>query len=253
MQITSNISYAAFYECKLDLYLPDRESFKVIIFFHGGGLEAGTKSDNKQIFSELVKNGIAVISADYRMYPCAKYPEFIEDAAAAVKWVYDNISNYGQCEGIYIAGSSAGAYLAMLLCFDKSYLARHGIDSDKIDGYIFDSAQPTTHFRILDEKGLDTRRVVIDTASPIYHIRENPNLPRMMILVSDNDMPNRLEQTRLLLGTLKHFGCPAEKVVFKLMEGFKHTEYLNLFDEKGENIFVHLVTDFIGEAICEKA
>ena len=45
--------------------------------------------------------GIAVASADYRMYPSAKYPDFIEDAAEAVHWVSENIGRYGNCKKLF--------------------------------------------------------------------------------------------------------------------------------------------------------
>jgi acetyl esterase/lipase len=41
-----------------------------------------------QLFlSEFQKKGIAVVAANYRMYPDAKFPEFIRDCASAVAWV----------------------------------------------------------------------------------------------------------------------------------------------------------------------
>lgn len=70
---------------KLDLYLPEGEKcIGLLIFFHGGGLEEGAKEDHKGVYEELAAKGIAVASANYRMYPAAKYPQYIEDAAKAV-------------------------------------------------------------------------------------------------------------------------------------------------------------------------
>jgi len=215
------------------------------VFFHGGGLESGDKSSDIHVYKHLVNNGIAVATANYRTYPDAKYPQFIEDAASAVNWVFSNIENYGNCNNIYIAGSSAGAYLSMMLCFDKKYLEKHGINPNDIAGYIFDAAQPTTHFNILRERGMDTRKVVIDDAAPIYHIGENQIQSPMVILVAGHDMPNRLEQTYLLCSTLKIFGYDEEKLTFKLMEGYRHVEYTNAFNADGNNVFAEIVRDFI--------
>lgn len=245
MRIIKDNFYSSFSNCSLDLYLPECSNFPAIVFFHGGGLENGCKSDNINVFNGLIQNNIAVASVDYRMYPYAKYPEFIEDSASAVKWVSDNIGKYGKCNDIYIAGSSAGAYLAMMLCFEKYYLGRHGIDPNSFAGYIFDSAQPTTHFNVLKERGFDARKVIVDKGAPIYHISENSDAPKMMILVSDNDIPNRLQQTNLLYSTLMHFGYDNKKVILKLMKGYGHTEYLNDFDKNGNNVFVEIIKDFI--------
>ena len=108
MREVKGIAYAAHPECLLDLYLPTAEHFPVFIYFHGGGIEEGSRAGVECFIEELTKAGIAVVSADYRMYPTAKYPEFIEDSAAAVAWVKNNIGEYGVCDGIFVGGSSAG-------------------------------------------------------------------------------------------------------------------------------------------------
>jgi len=70
-----NIVYDKAHEstCDLNMYLPDTNSpCPVLIYFHGGGIEAGTKkgfSDLKNITSK----GIALVSAEYRLYPNAKF------------------------------------------------------------------------------------------------------------------------------------------------------------------------------------
>lgn len=108
--------------CALDIYLPDNEVKAIIIYFHGGGLEAGDKKDAAVFADYLADRGIALISPNYRMYPGAKYPEFIEDAALAVKWAFDHMPDYTPCRKFFIGGSSAGGYLSMMLCFDRQYL-----------------------------------------------------------------------------------------------------------------------------------
>ena len=228
----------------LDIYLPDKDTFPVFVYFHGGGLESGSKSDNK-FFGALAEKGVAVISADYRMYPSAVFPEYIEDAAEVVSWVYSNIDTYGKVTGVFVGGSSAGGYLSQMLCFDKKYLAVYGIDSDKISGYIHDAGQPTTHYNILRERGLDTRRVIIDEAAPVYHITENRNYAPMQVIVSDNDMKNRLEQTNLLVSTLKHFGYDENKLDFRVIEDSSHCSYLDKQDENGEWFFADMIYEFI--------
>ncbi len=228
----------------LDLYLPDTEKFPVFIYIHGGGIVEGDKTVFRYI-NQLVEKGIAVVSANYRLYPTAKFPEFIEDAAAAVAWTKKNISNYGETLGFYICGSSAGGYITEMLCFDKKYLGIHNIDSDSINGYFFDAGQPTTHFHVLKEKGLSTRKIVIDESAPLYFVDSGRNLPPIKIIVSDNDMANRLEQTQLLVSTLKHFGYDMNKVDFQIIKNSTHCAYLNKLDEKGESVFAKMIYDFI--------
>ena len=179
---------------KLDIHLPDSSEFSVLVYFHGGGLVAGDKCEQKTFFEFMASHGVAVVSANYRMYPDAKYPDFLIDAADAVAWVFDNIGNYGKVNGIYVGGSSAGGYISQMLCFDEKWLAKYNIKPCDITGFIHDAGQPTCHFNVLKERGIDSRRVIIDDSAPLYHIGEADEYPPMLIIVSDNDMQNRLQK-----------------------------------------------------------
>lgn len=190
----------------LDLYLPEGDVKAVFIYFHGGGLEAGDKGDVGAFVGYLAHRGIGLISPNYRMYPTAKYPEFIEDAALSVKWAIDHLPEYTPCSKLFIGGSSAGGYLSMMLCFDGRYYARLGIEPMMISGYIHDAGQPTCHFNVLRERGIDPRRVIVDESCALYHIGAQAEYPPMLFLVSDQDMKNRYEQIMLTLSTLRHFG-----------------------------------------------
>lgn len=241
-----NISYGTHPEQILDIYLPENNTFPVFIFFHGGGLKKGDKAKEAHIYERLVLGGIAVVSANYRMYPSARYPDFIEDAALAVNWVFKNMTSYGNVSGVFVGGSSAGGYLSQMLCFDKRWLGAHGILPTDIAGYVHDSGQPTSHFNVLEEKGIDSRRVIVDDSAPIYHIGTEPEYSPMLIFVSDNDMKNRYEQTMLLVSTLKHFGH-TENVTLKVMNG-THTNYVSRANPDGNAIFCDEIYKFIKSA-----
>lgn len=243
MRTVLDVCYNQQTQQKLDLYLPDRDEFYVLLYFHGGGLTGGDKTDSQGFYAYMVSQGVAVISANYRMYPQAKYPDFLMDAADAVEWVFGNVGQYGKVKGVYICGSSAGGYLTQMLCFDRTWLSKTNVKQADIAGFIHNSGQPTSHFNVLRERGMDTRRVVIDDSAPIYHVAEDVSYPPMLIVVSDDDLENRYEQTMLLVSTLKHFGY-SEQVTLKVMNG-GHCSYVNAFDENGESVFGKLVTAFI--------
>ena len=105
----------------LNIYLPESESFPVFVYFHGGGLVAGDRTACPEAVQYLTENGVAVVNVEYRMYPDAKYPDFIYDSAAAVKWTKENLGGDLTDGKIFVGGSSAGGYLSMMLCFDKRY------------------------------------------------------------------------------------------------------------------------------------
>lgn len=245
-EIIKDVAYGNEKDQLLDLYLPkNKKDFKTLVFFHGGGLEGGSKEGREDIFRILQYRGIAVVSANYSLYPKAKYPNFIEDAAQAVSWTFGKILKYGVCNGIYLGGSSAGAYISMLLCFDRRYLGKYHIDPNDLAGYVFDGGQPTTHFNVLRERGFDIRSVIIDEAAPLYHLRENPTHPPMLIIAAENDIPNRLEQTMLLRSTLKEFGYKDCKITLKIFKGYSHTGYCCVEDKNIGNAYTQLLYEFL--------
>lgn len=215
--------------CSLDMYLPDAcAPCPVFIYFHGGGIEGGSKADISEEFKNITSQNIALVSVEYRMYPNAKFPEFVEDTARAIAFV----KKYGETNNlfneIFVGGSSAGAYLTMMAYFDHSYLGKYNIIPDSIKGWFFDAGQPTVHFNVLKERGLDGRLVRIDEAAPIYFIdgdADSANQSRMMFIVAENDIENRLEQTKMLLKTLEQFHYHMSKIEFKLMSGCTHCSY----------------------------
>ena len=238
MKVIKDICYSKLNNSQqyLDIYLPDKDSFKVVVYIHGGGIVEGDKSTKAKVGEYLTKQGIAFVSVNYRLYPEAVYPEFIMDSAEAVAWVYKNIGEYGNCEGIYIGGSSAGGYISMMLCFDKKYLNPYNLPEDSIKGYIHDAGQPTAHFNVLKERGIDSRKVIIDETAPLFYVGDAEQYPPMIFIVSDNDLENRYEQTQLIISTLKHFRYDETKIYYKLMHG-EHCYYSK--------------TEELGEIICE--
>lgn len=244
MKTIENIVYNACGQM-LDVNLPEGKARAAFVYFHGGGLEAGSKNKNAPYNRFLSERGIAVVDVNYRMYPTARCPDFIEDAADAVKWAVERMPLYAGTDKIFVGGSSAGGYLSMMLCFDKKYLAVRGLDADSLSGYVHDAGQPTTHFNVLRERGVDSRRLIVDEFAPLYHIGAYAGeCAPMTFIVSDNDMENRFEQTQLVLSTLKHFRYDESKIHYTLMHG-KHCEYDYKTDANGESVFGKLIYDFI--------
>ena len=234
---------------KLDLYLPDANSFDLFVYFHGGGIEKGDKREiTVQLISEYLNSkGVAVASCNYRMYPEAHYPDFIRDAAAAVHWLSNHIGEYGKCDRIFVGGSSAGGYLSMMLCFDKRWYAECGDFPVSVAGYVHDAGQPTCHFNVLRERGIDHRRVIVDDSAPLYHIGAEKEYPPMMFIVADNDMKNRFEQIELVRSTLRHFAYDESKIFYHLMQG-THCGYCKKVDEEGDSLLGKMILELIENA-----
>ncbi len=230
----------------LDLYLPDSDSFDLFVYFHGGGLERGDKANTAVgLFAPyLTERGVAVASLNYRIYPDAKYPDFIRDGAAGVCWLSNHIGEHGSCKRMFVGGSSAGGYLSMMLCFDGRWYAECDAFPIPIAGYFHNAGQPTCHFNVLRERGVDPKRVIIDDSAPLFHIGTAKEYPPMMIVVSDHDMQNRYEQTGLLLSTLKHFAYEESKILYRLMHG-KHCAHDKQTDENGNSVLGKMIIELI--------
>ena len=248
MRTLSNIEYNE-HRQHLNVHLPDGEPTAIFIYFHGGGLESGAKDPSAPYVPYLTQHNIALVDIDYRLYPDAKYPEFIEDAADAVAWTFAHKAEFAGDVPVFAGGTSAGGYISMMLCFNDQYLGKHGILPTDLAGFIHDAGQPTSHFNVLRERGVDTRRLIVDESAPLYYIGANGNTcTDMLFLVSDGDIENRYEQTMLVLSTLRHFRYDPTKIQCICMHG-SHCQYVFENYENGDSIFGQIITRFIYSVI----
>jgi len=110
---------------KLDIYGPKQLAAPapVVMFIYGGSWKQGRRQDYEFVGRALAANGFIAVVPDYRLYPEVTYPDFLSDNAQAVKWIEDNIASYGgDTSRFFIAGHSAGAYNAVMLGLERSFL-----------------------------------------------------------------------------------------------------------------------------------
>jgi acetyl esterase/lipase len=126
----------------LDLYLPERRPstpFPTVIFIHGGSLQSGDRRDlpYATICHNFVVAGIACASMNYRLVRTAKWPAQPRDVAAAVSWVYSNITaRGGDSRRIFLLGHSSGCHLAALITSDTTYLTAERLSSRDVAGVV---------------------------------------------------------------------------------------------------------------------
>jgi acetyl esterase/lipase len=115
----------------VDVYAPNpvRSGTPVVVFFYGGGWEDGDRGMYRFVGATLAARGIVAVIPDYRVYPAARFPDFIEDGAAAVAWARLHAAAYGGDPArLFLMGHSAGAQIATLLSLDRTWLAAVGMD-----------------------------------------------------------------------------------------------------------------------------
>ncbi len=204
--------------CVLDIYYPkDKKAYATVVWFHGGGLTGGSK----ELPAALKGKGICVVGVNYRLYPNVKAPKYIEDAAAAVSWVFNNITALGGDSSlIFVSGHSAGGYLTAMVGLDKSWLNKYNIDANRIAGLIPFSGQMITHFTVREERGIPDKQPLIDNLAPLYYVR--PDAPPLLLITGDREleMLGRYEENAYMMRMMKVSGHKKTKLYE--LDGYGH-------------------------------
>ena len=126
-----NLKYANDQRHDLDLYMPKQidQNKPVVVFVYGGAWDSGHKDHYKFAGVEFAKLGYVTAVPNYRLYPDAKFPHFIEDVAQACASLPDHLSNLDiqvtRINGnlpLVLIGHSAGAHTVSMLNAAPKYL-----------------------------------------------------------------------------------------------------------------------------------
>lgn len=179
-------------------YGPNREQYflyyepshvtseKIIIWVHGGGWNAGNPRFFDFVGQCMAREGYRTVSVGYRLSPGYRYPCQIRDVCRA----YQAAISYLKARGIdpariIVAGPSAGAHLASLLCYARIIQRRYHLDISPIIGFIgsggpysFRKDQSRILSLLLDQlfrKGYDRRK-----GEPVALMSRN-HIPMLLI------------------------------------------------------------------------
>ena len=204
--------------CLLDVYYPSQtKDFATVVWFHGGGLTGGEKS----IPVALKEKGFCVVAVNYRLHPQVVCPAYIEDAAAAVGWVFDNIEKFGgDSRLIFVSGHSAGAYLTFMIGLDKRWLKPYQIDPDRIAALLPLSGHTITHMTVRKERGVPDTQPTVDEYAPLFHVRADA--PPLILMTGDREleMLGRYEENAYMMRMMKIAGHT--KTVLYEFDGYGH-------------------------------
>ena len=138
--VKKNIPYAqpAHERHVLDVYSPaGAKNLPVVFWIHGGGWQAGDKSDVQLKPQMFMDRGFVFVSTNYRLLPTVEMHTIFQDVAKSLKWVNEHIAEHGgDPKRILVGGHSAGAQLAALICIDDRYLKAEGLSLGIIKGCI---------------------------------------------------------------------------------------------------------------------
>jgi len=113
---------------RFDLYAPtEAGDWPVVVFFHGGGWDSGSKDLYGWVGQAIAANGFLAAVPSYRLVPQVVFPTFVEDAARATAAVAQLAGGYGgRSDRLAVMGHSAGAHLALMITLDRRYMAGLG-------------------------------------------------------------------------------------------------------------------------------
>jgi acetyl esterase/lipase len=212
LTISRDIPYGDDPRQKLDIYASkgNPPNAPVIVFFYGGTWETGSKADYLFVAQALAAKGAVVVVPDYRLYPQVTFPAFLDDGAAAAAWTFRNIANYGgDAQAVFLAGHSAGAYIAIMLALDPEYLKADGVAASRLAGAIGISG-PYDFLPIVRKDVKAIFEVVPDLAvtQPIHYARADA--PPLLLLHGDADTTVGPYNTHNLADRIRALGGQVE-------------------------------------------
>ncbi len=250
MEVKRNIPYAdkADERQVLDVYSPEKaKNLPVVFWIHGGGWQAGDKSDVQIKPKVFTDKGFVFVSTDYRLLPSVDMATIVRDVAKSIHWVHDHVAEYGgDPKHFLVMGHSAGAQLAALICTDDRYLKAEGlslaiikgcvpVDGDTYDvPAIIETAEtrwrvhglPPAKFGHREKFGNDPAKH--RDFSAVTHVAKDKGIPPFLILHVANH-PDTTAQAQRLANVLKAAGLPA--TVF----GARETTHTRLNEDLGKS------------------
>ena len=126
--VLRDLEYGRSERQKLDLYLLPvaQRSQATVLYIHGGYWDSGDKRDYPFMADALLSMGFNVAVMNYRLAPAHIFPDFVTDAALAVRWLTENLPLFGVNKPLFVIGHSAGAHITALLCCTPVHMERVG-------------------------------------------------------------------------------------------------------------------------------
>jgi arylformamidase len=204
----------------LDVYAPtEGKKHPVVVWIHGGGWQAGNKTDVQKKPQAFAAKGFVFVSINYRLLPKVTIKQMAGDVAKAIRWTHDHAKDYGgDPSTMLVMGHSAGAQLAALVCTDDRYLKAEKLSLSIIKGCVpvdGDTYDVPMQIHTVEKKRAEGyQRKFGDVASqkdlsPVTHVAKGKNIPPFLILhVADH--PETKAQSQRLAKALQQAGVSAK-------------------------------------------
>jgi arylformamidase len=193
----------------LDVYSPSAgKDHPVVLWIHGGGWQAGDKSEADHKPRAFTDRGYVFVSTNYRLLPTVTIKQMAADVAKAIRYTRDHAREWGgDPDRFIVTGHSAGAQLAALVCTDERYLKAEGLSFSFIKGCVpvdGDTYDVPLQIATVELRRADRYRMKFgDEASqkelsPVTHVARGKRIPPVLILHVAEHPETKLQSERLV-------------------------------------------------------
>jgi acetyl esterase/lipase len=188
--VTRDIAYGTNAAQRLDLYVPAAATnAPMMMYVHGGGWYRGDKRAVHLKAEHFTKAGWLFISINYRLVPPAKFPDNVQDVAAAIAWVRKHAPEHGgNPEALFLMGHSAGCHLATLVATDGRYLKQTGLPLTAIKGVIALDTQAYDIAKVMEARAPELYANAFGKdpathkeASPLQYVAKGKGIPPFLV------------------------------------------------------------------------
>lgn len=203
---------------KLDMYAPaDAKNAPVVLFIHGGSWSSSDKNEHTFVGESLARAGYVTGVMNYRLAPQNRYPSYVQDAAAALKWMRDHAKDFGgNPNNLFVMGHSAGGFNAVELVDNARWLAEVNIPVGAIRGVVGIAGPYSYDFREFPSKNAFPKGSNPDDIMPDRHVR--PDAPPHLLLVAEKDTTVYPQNALNMEAALKKAGVSVQRVVLPKLD-----------------------------------
>ena len=211
----------------------------VLLQIHGGAWLLGSKSQQGlPLMNHMAERGYVCVAINYALSPNATWPEHLIDCKRALKWIRENIADYGgDADFVIVTGGSAGGHLTAMMALTQNdaelqpgfedvdtsvvgFVPFYGV-FDWTNRFGFRSARDGLE-RLLERQVVKRSRTsapeLFDRASPMSRISDD--VPPAMIVHGTKDNLAPVTEARRFVELLRERSD--EPVVYVELDGAHH-------------------------------
>ncbi|GBF05304.1 alpha/beta hydrolase fold-3 [Deinococcus aerius] len=197
----------------LDVYAPpNARNAPVVLFVHGGSWQGGDKAIYRFVGDSLARAGYVTGVMNYRLAPQNRYPTFVQDTAAALRWLRDHAKTFGgDPDDLFVVGHSAGGFNAVEAVDNERWLREAGVPISAVRGVVGIAGPYSYDFRDFPSRVAFPEGSTPDQVMPDRHVRQDA--PPHLLLVAANDTTVYPQNALNMEAALKKAGVPVTRTV----------------------------------------